>query len=188
MQHYELLYIVSATYSQTDLQKIQEKVTALLTKAGASILHHDMWSQRRLAYPIRDAENGFYVLCYFEGESINTTLIKKELELSREILRSMLISHHTFENQFKRFKERHDPQLIAQKKKHMFQKFQRVKEEVKTPSIQEPLIREEAKILPSIAETPAQTTVISEEIPQEESVHKKKRIVENLDETLKEIL
>ena len=66
--YYETLYVIDGTLSDDAISALIEKFTALIGQHGTVIeVHTDNWGKRRLAYPIQDKNEGYYVLTKFES-------------------------------------------------------------------------------------------------------------------------
>jgi small subunit ribosomal protein S6 len=103
MQGYELLYLIPSHYNNEQLRGIINKVGELLVKHKAQISHNDIWANRKLAYPIQRIEHSFYVLCYFQAEPSMLFSIKQELNMSQDILRSIVLEKKDLEKEINRF-------------------------------------------------------------------------------------
>jgi len=71
---YETVFILSPVLSDVQAKEAVEKFTKVLTDNGATIVNHEDWGLRKLAYPINKKTTGYYTLVEFDGE---TTLVKK---------------------------------------------------------------------------------------------------------------
>jgi len=63
---YECLYIVNSALGEEAITAITDKFTALI-EANAAVDSINVWGNRRLAYPIEDLNEGYYVLVKFES-------------------------------------------------------------------------------------------------------------------------
>ncbi len=90
MQKYELLFIVPAKFTETELVEQAGKVKGIVTAAGASVVEtHDL-GRRKLAYPIKNARNGNYFLFFLEAEQAAVNKLNEMLRLSAEVLRHLI--------------------------------------------------------------------------------------------------
>jgi small subunit ribosomal protein S6 len=87
---YELLYIVDGTLSEEAIKALIEKFTALITENG-TISEINEWGKRRLAYPIDDKEEGYYVLVNFTSNGAFPAELERILGITDGIMRSMII-------------------------------------------------------------------------------------------------
>ena len=90
--NYELLYIISAQYTDDEVAGIKDKVTAALQKSPINILTNENLGKLKLAYPIKHARHGFYILVEFETEPSVAHALERELSLMPEMLRHQLVS------------------------------------------------------------------------------------------------
>ena len=88
---YELLYIVPASFADTEVDGVKAKVAALLEKAGGAIVRHDTLGKIRLAYPIKGQRHGTYVLAYLTAEGTAVAGMERSLRLADEVLRHHIL-------------------------------------------------------------------------------------------------
>lgn len=91
MSRYELLYIIPATYAETELQPVIDGITAILKKAGATIARNEMVGKLKLAYPVGKARHGFYVLVDLDVESNKLGDIDNALRLHTDVIRHQMM-------------------------------------------------------------------------------------------------
>ena len=90
MNSYETLFVVDASIGEDDVKATVEKFTALINENG-SIDSIDEWGKRKLAYPINDKNEGYYVLVYFKSEGSFTSELERLFGINENILRSIVI-------------------------------------------------------------------------------------------------
>lgn len=91
MGHYELLYLISATYSEEELTPLKEKVKGLIEKFDGKITLEDSLGKKKLAYPIQHTHHGYYFLDELDLPPEKIKDLNRELKLTPEILRHQLI-------------------------------------------------------------------------------------------------
>ena len=64
---YETLYIINAALADDAIKALIEKFSALIAQHG-EVTEVNEWGKRRLAYPINDRNEGYYVQCLFESD------------------------------------------------------------------------------------------------------------------------
>ena len=87
---YEALYIINAQLSEEEIKGLVDKFTALVADNG-TVDTVDEWGKRRLAYPINDMEEGYYVLLTFKSESAFPAELERVMGITDGILRYMVI-------------------------------------------------------------------------------------------------
>jgi small subunit ribosomal protein S6 len=90
MNSYETLFVVDATLTEEAVKATVEKFTALISENG-TIDSVDEWGKRRLAYPINDKNDGYYVLVNFKSEGSFTAELERLFGINENILRSIVI-------------------------------------------------------------------------------------------------
>lgn len=91
LKNYELLYILHPDLEGSS-DKITEKVTGFITKSGGEVTSQEDWGKRKLAYPIAKNDFGVYILLYFTMESGNLPEVERDLKLSEEVMRFMVVT------------------------------------------------------------------------------------------------
>ena len=88
---YESVFIVNATLEDTHIEAIIEKMKEFLTKNGAEMRAVEKWGRRRLAYPIKKKNNGFYVLFEFKASGDLVAKLERQYQLEEQIIRYLTI-------------------------------------------------------------------------------------------------
>lgn len=91
MTKYEIMFIISTQLTEEDRKAAVEKVEKILTKFGASELSTELMGERKLAYPIKKKENGYYVLTTFNIDGTQLVEVEKNLNITESILKYMII-------------------------------------------------------------------------------------------------
>jgi len=89
---YELLYIIPATVVETEVGDVETKISALITKYGASVELTKRLGKLHLAYQIKKQRYGYYVAVVFTAEQSSVAKIEESLRISNDILRHMITS------------------------------------------------------------------------------------------------
>ena len=91
---YETLFIVNPTMSEDDVKATVDKFTALIAENG-TVGEIDEWGKRRLAYPIDDITEGYYVLVNFTSESSFPAELERRYNIDENIMRGIVIRLET---------------------------------------------------------------------------------------------
>ena len=92
MNSYETLFVVDCSLGEETVKELVNKFTALIEGNGV-IESVDEWGKRRLAYPINDKNDGYYVLVNFKSEGSFTAELERIFGITEGILRSIVIRH-----------------------------------------------------------------------------------------------
>ena len=91
MRNYEIMFILSTQLSDDEKKAGVTLVEETLTKAGAVELKTEIWGDRKLAYPIKKKENGYYVLTLFQIDGTKLPEVEAKLNISESILKYMIV-------------------------------------------------------------------------------------------------
>lgn len=88
---YETIFIVNATLSEEDINAVVEKFTSLIAENG-EIVKIDQWGKRRMAYPIDDMPEGYYVLVEFDSKPEFPAELDRIYKITDGIIRSIIVA------------------------------------------------------------------------------------------------
>ncbi len=91
MHAYELTAIIRPGIDEDDVPQVKDKITNLITDNGGAVNQVNHWGRRKLAYPIRNFGEGNYVMVELQSEPGNVGEIKRNLNLSEELFRYLLV-------------------------------------------------------------------------------------------------
>ena len=87
---YELLFAISGNLSEEDYKALCEKFVNLVND-NASDVSVNEWGKRRLAYPINDMNEGYYVLVNFCAPAAFPAELERVFGITEGIMRSIVI-------------------------------------------------------------------------------------------------
>lgn len=93
MRNYEIMFILSTQLTDEEKQAGIKLVEDTLTKAGAVEIKTEVWGERKLAYPIKKKENGYYVLTLFQMDGTGLTEVETKLNITESILKYMIVKN-----------------------------------------------------------------------------------------------
>ena len=91
MKKYELLYIISADQTEEQRDLLIEKFKKFIEERKGSIIGIDKWGIKKLAYPIKFKNEGFYVLMNFEAETTVIREMEDLMNITEPIVRKMFV-------------------------------------------------------------------------------------------------
>ncbi|MBI4250292.1 30S ribosomal protein S6 [Candidatus Uhrbacteria bacterium] len=195
MNHYEILAIASGRFADTEVGGVIGKIEEILKKYGCTLHYTQNLERRKLAYPIKHQAYGTYVLIEFDSSVSKVSALDRELRLTPELLRHIIIKRDAVGTPRPLFKdtaieERRVPRR-QQKEKTLEQALETVEKETEAASL-EPA---KTPTLPSSRHeqeneaAPSKTTAEKPEEKQAEKLAKSDEDLEKeLDKKLEEIL
>ncbi len=89
---YELTYIISPISAEIDTDAVAAKVRSFITgQLAGEIKREYIGAKKRLSYPIKKQNSGFYATVEFQAEPEKIEKLKKFLELDNDFLRHLII-------------------------------------------------------------------------------------------------
>ena len=88
---YETVMVFSTAITEEETKALVEKFTNLIAKNG-TVESVDEWGKRRLAYPINDENDGYYVLVNFSCEPDFPAELDRVLKITDGVLRSLIVA------------------------------------------------------------------------------------------------
>ena len=92
MRNYEILFIVDASISDEEKEKVVVGVSELISKLGGKPGEPDKWGVRKYAYPVNYKNEGYYCLINFEAEDSAIAQMTNKLNINKHIVRHMIVA------------------------------------------------------------------------------------------------
>ena len=86
---YEVLYIIDPAQGEEGIQALVEKFKALV-EANGTLTSIDEWGKRRLAYPIKDLMEGYYVLMTMDAKPEFPAELDRVFKITEGVMRSLI--------------------------------------------------------------------------------------------------
>ncbi len=87
---YETLFVIDPRLSEDDTKAMSDRFTAMIA-ANGELGKVDVWGRRRLAYPIEDQNEGYYVLAEFKSNPAFPSELERVFGITEGILRSIVV-------------------------------------------------------------------------------------------------
>ena len=91
---YEGMFLVDPT-SLSDWDALVKTIKKLLDRSEAEIVSIRNWAEKKLAYEINHKSRGTYVLCYFKADAEKIKNIEKDVQLSEQVIRVLILGTET---------------------------------------------------------------------------------------------
>lgn len=88
---YEGMFLFNSTAVQSSVAAASDVLRQVLDRAEAEVVSMYKWDERKLAYPIKGQKRGLYMLAYFKARGTQIPNIERDVNLSDEILRCMIL-------------------------------------------------------------------------------------------------
>jgi small subunit ribosomal protein S6 len=90
MNSYEVALIVRPEVEEDAQQELIERLSQVLATDGGQVDNVETWGRRRLAYPIRNVNEGYYYFIQGHFSSAVLPELDRMAKLSEDILRHMV--------------------------------------------------------------------------------------------------
>lgn len=189
LKNYELMYILHPDLEGSS-DKINEKVAGFIKKAEGEITNQEDWGKRKLAYRIAKNDFGVYVLVNFTMPSEKLPEIERDLRLSEEVIRFIVV---TLPEVRKERKVRTRDKKDVKKPEIEEVKTTKTVETKETPVVEEKIEKKEketvAKKTTEKKKAPTKAAIEkAEKATKKEEAATEKERMKKLDEKLEEIL
>lgn len=87
---YETIFVIDSTKTEDEITALIEKFKSLIEKYG-EIESVDDWGKRRLAYPINDLTEGYYVLVNFKSKPDFPAELERVYGITDGIIRDIVV-------------------------------------------------------------------------------------------------
>jgi len=91
-QHtYEGMFMLDPTKTSQEWDKLKEQITDMIKRRDGVVLHSRKWGEKKLAYEIKGNKRATYLLIYFEMPPQNVNTLRRDLQLSELVMRTLII-------------------------------------------------------------------------------------------------
>lgn len=88
---YEVVFIVTPTMAEDDLNQLSTSLQQILTTQGAEIVKAEVMGRRQLAYPIGRVNEGQYVLFEVTGNGSEIAELERRMRVNDQIMRYITV-------------------------------------------------------------------------------------------------
>ena len=88
--NYEVVYIIDPAQGEEGIASLVAKFQTLAEQNGTDVSVEE-WGSRKLAYPINDKEDGYYVLMNFTSGNAFPRELDRLLRINDGIMRSLIV-------------------------------------------------------------------------------------------------
>ena len=88
--NYEAMYILNPALSEEQVAALVAKFKTVV-EANGTVSEIDEWGKRRLAYPVNDLMEGYYVLMTFNAAAAVPAELDRIFRITDGVMRSMII-------------------------------------------------------------------------------------------------
>ena len=90
MVNYEVMFIIDPALEDEKKDAAVERVKSVIASEG-EVEKVDVWGLRKLAYPIRKKNEGYYVVIEFKAELILPAELDRRLKISDDFMRHIIV-------------------------------------------------------------------------------------------------
>jgi len=91
VRNYEMVFIIHPEIDGDDVEDVINDVKDLIGRNDGEVTKVEPRGLRKLAYPIKNQQEGRYVLMEFDLEPQNVSEIERVLKLTEPVIRHMII-------------------------------------------------------------------------------------------------
>ena len=88
---YEAMFLIDSAKAAADWDEVMKNIQNILEKSNAEIVSIKKWDETKLAYKINGKTRGTYILCYFRAEPESIQDIERDVRLSEQIMRVLIL-------------------------------------------------------------------------------------------------
>ena len=91
MNKYELVYVIDTTLDDDARKAVMDRFHGMLESLGGKVEKVEEWGKRRLAYPINDLMEGYYVLMTFTAAAAIPAELDRIFRITDGVMRSLIV-------------------------------------------------------------------------------------------------
>ena len=90
-RYYETIFISPPTMAEDEVEKVVNDVKDIFASRGAEVERIERWGRRRLAYPIKKFDEGWYVLFQVKGNGDAVQEVERRLRISEQVIKYLSV-------------------------------------------------------------------------------------------------
>ena len=91
MRQYETIFIINPDIDESQTNGIIEGVKTAIESGGGKVLKVDPWGKKRLAYAVKQHNDGYYVLIVFESSPEFVTELNGHYRITELIIKHIVV-------------------------------------------------------------------------------------------------
>ena len=91
MRNYEAMYVLRPDMDEEQVNAAIEKFSEIIAANGGEVTKVEQWGKRRLAYEVEKLREGYYVLCYFTGNTELPKELDRNFKISDRVIRFLVV-------------------------------------------------------------------------------------------------
>ncbi len=91
MTDYEIAYILRPALEESETEERANAIAEIVKNLGGEVVSVERLGKKRLAYEIKDAREGTYVVMQFRSDAAVSKELERQLKLHEDVLRALLI-------------------------------------------------------------------------------------------------
>ena len=88
---YETVIVIHPRLSDAEVAEFAEKTKQAIAKGGGEVLGDDRWGRRKLAYPIGNSREGFYLYLKYNAKGALVNEMNRQFRITEDVLRSLTV-------------------------------------------------------------------------------------------------
>jgi small subunit ribosomal protein S6 len=88
---YETIFISPPSLNEEAMEKVIADVQDILTARGAEVVRIEKWGRKRLAYPVKKHEEGWYVMLHVKGPGDALQEAERKMRISESVIKYMTV-------------------------------------------------------------------------------------------------
>ena len=91
MRQYETIFIINPDIDESQTNDVIEGVKTAIESGGGKILRLDPWGRKKLAYAVRQYNDGYYVFIVFESNPEFVTQLNGHYRITERIIKHIVV-------------------------------------------------------------------------------------------------
>lgn len=90
MKYYELAFIFKSNLNEKEVKELISTLEKNIVNLKGKVISNEDWGMRKLSFPIKGQDTGYYYFMKIELETENIGKMEKNLKLDNRLLRYMI--------------------------------------------------------------------------------------------------
>lgn len=113
MRRYEVVFVLAPTLAEEEVDQAVEMYSNVATEMGAEVVETDKWGKRRMAFPVKKHNEGYYtILTLNEPEGKATAELERRFKVNDAVIRFLTVRMDEELKRAEKFEQRREARQV----------------------------------------------------------------------------
>lgn len=91
MEKYETVMVISPNLAEQQISDLITPLEQSIKETKGNLIQTDQWGKRKLAYPVKKCDEGFYVLFFYEAGGETVKELERRIRMNENVIKFITV-------------------------------------------------------------------------------------------------